>query len=70
MSEKLSQPHKLSWQELGEYRQDQAGKIRELTARFGRVVPVTMVGIPLYLISEPEIIRELLVRHPDELHKD
>jgi len=69
-NEPMMKPYRLGWKEMGEYRQDQMGKVIELTERFGRVVHVTMLGIPIYFITEPNIIREMLIRHPNEQHKD
>lgn len=66
----MAKPYRLGWQEMGEFRRDQLRKIDELTERFGRVAHVSMLGIPIYFVSDPDVIRELLVRHPAELHKD
>ncbi|MCB0064445.1 MAG: cytochrome P450, partial [Caldilineaceae bacterium] len=65
-----NRPYRLSFKEMGEFRRDQMNTIAELTARLGRVAHVSMLGIPLYFISEPAIIREILIRHTDELKKD
>ncbi|MEZ4860291.1 MAG: cytochrome P450 [Caldilineaceae bacterium] len=63
-------PYRLSFKEMGEFRRDQMKKIDDLIMRFGRVAHVSMLGIPIYFISDPEIIREILIRHSTELQKD
>ena len=63
-------PYRLNFKEMGEFRTDQINKISELTDRLGRVAYVSMLGIRVYLISEPEMIREIIVRHAGQLHKD
>ena len=67
---KMAKPYRLSWKEMGEYRHDQFKKIDELTRRLGRVAHTSILGFPVYFIIDPEVIREILVRHPNELHKD
>lgn len=63
-------PYRLSFGEMGEFRRDQMNKIDELISRFGPIVHVSMLGIPIYFISDPEVIREILIRHPNRLKKD
>lgn len=65
-----NRPYRLSFQEMGEFRRDQMKKIDELIMRFGRVAHVSMLGIPIYFISDPETIRETLIRHASKLKKD
>lgn len=63
-------PYRLGLREMREFSEDQMGKIIDLTERLGRVAHISMLGIRIYFISEPEMIREILVRHPTQLHKD
>ncbi|MEM7131499.1 MAG: cytochrome P450 [Chloroflexota bacterium] len=66
----MTKPYRLSWSDMGEFRRDQIGKVLELTQQLGRVAHISALGIPIYFISEPEMIREILVRHANDLHKD
>lgn len=65
-----NRPYRLSFNEMGEFRRNQMNMIAELTMRLGRVAHVSMLGIPIYFISEPEIIHALLIRHTSEIKKD
>ncbi|MCB0082164.1 MAG: cytochrome P450 [Caldilineaceae bacterium] len=65
-----NRPYRLSFKEMGEFRRNQMNTIAELTMRLGRVAHVSVLGIPIYFISEPEIIREILIRHANEIEKD
>jgi len=70
LNEPMTEPYRLGWKEMGEFRNDQMNKILELTSRFGNVVHIKMLGMPFYFISDPEMIRELLIGHAKSLHKD
>lgn len=63
-------PYRLNFKEMGEFRRDQIGMITKLTERLGRVVHISLMGITVYFISEPAMIREILVRHSTQIHKD
>lgn len=65
-----NRPYRLSFKEMGEFRRNQMNTIAELTMRLGRVAHVSVLGIPIYFMSEPEIIREILIRHANEIEKD
>lgn len=63
-------PYRLTWKEMGEFRNDQVNKMAELTDRLGQMAHVTMFGIHIHLVSDPKMIREILIRHANQLHKD
>ncbi len=66
----MSKPYQLGWREFQHFRHNQLDSFYRLTAKLGRVVHLRIFGKNVYLISEPEVIRELLVRQSNHLHRD
>lgn len=70
MSTAQYKPYSLSWQEFQAFRRNQLDTIVRLTQQLGRVAHVKIFGANVHLISEPDVIRELLVKHAHQLHRD
>ncbi|MFK7805739.1 MAG: cytochrome P450 [Anaerolineae bacterium] len=66
----MSTRHRLSWNEIQQFQKDQLNTILELFEKHGRVAQLNMLGQNLTLICEPEIIHQLLLKHPHQLHRD
>ena len=66
----MTTAHRLGWREMQNFRHDQPNTILQLTEQLGRLAHVSMLGIQLHLICEPDAIRELLIKHADQLHRD
>lgn len=60
----MGKPYRLSWKDMQAFRRDHIGTVLKLTQQLDRVAHVKVLGSHLYLISEPEVIRELLIKHP------
>ncbi|MEM7129908.1 MAG: cytochrome P450 [Chloroflexota bacterium] len=66
----MTNTYRLTFNELGEFRRDQRNMILQLTERLGRVAHINILGIKMHLVSDPDVIRELLVRNSHQLHRD
>lgn len=66
----MKKPYRLSWREMQRLRTDQLNTIYDLTATLGNVAQVNVFGTTLHLVSDPDVIRELLVKRPHQLHRD
>lgn len=63
-------PYTLRWHEFQAFRHNQLDAIVRLTQQLGRVAHVKLLGANLHLVSEPDVIRELLVKHAHQLHRE
>lgn len=70
MSTTQYKPYSLSWHEFQAFRRNQLDAIMRLTTKLGRVAHVKIFGANLHLISEPDVIRELLLKHAQQLHRE
>lgn len=61
---------KLNFAEIKAFQEDQLGFVQRMTADLGGVAHVNMMGINLFFISEPAVIREVLIQYGDKLHRD
>ncbi len=66
----MRQPYRFSWKDFQAFRRDQLGAALQLTEQLGRIAHIKILGTNLYLISEPEVIRDLLTTHAHQLHRD
>jgi len=66
----MQKPYRLSWREIQEFRRDQLRATVYWTERLGRVAPLDMLGVTLYLVAEPDVIRAMLIHHPHQLQRD
>lgn len=66
----MSTAYRLSWREMQNFRNDQNNTILQLTEQLGRLAHINMLGVKLHLICDPDMIRELLIKHSDQLHRD
>ncbi len=53
-----------------EFSKDQIGFLRDVHHRFGDVSSFTLGSFDIWLVCDPELIEELLLRHHDKLVKD
>lgn len=70
MNQPKRRPYRLSWREFQDFRSSQLESIYTLTSRLGRVASINIMGMTIHLISEPDVIRELLVKESKHLHRD
>lgn len=61
---------KLSFAEMQAFQKNQLAFMVKASQEIGGVAHLNMLGIELFLISEPAIIRELLIHHGQKLHRD
>ena len=66
----MNQPYTLSWREFQEFRRNQLDSFYQLTQKLGRVAHIKIFGATIFLISEPDVIRELLIKQSRNLHRD
>ncbi|MEZ4657642.1 MAG: cytochrome P450 [Caldilineaceae bacterium] len=66
----MTTTHRLGWREMQNFRHDQTNTVLQLTEQLGRLAHVNMLGVHMHLICEPDAIRELLIKHSDQLHRD
>ncbi len=66
----MPNPYSLNWREFQEFRRNQLGAFFRLTEQLGRVAHIKIFGTSLHLVSEPDVIRELLVKQTQKLHRD
>jgi cytochrome P450 len=57
------------WLNLVRYLRDPIGSLTELARRYGDVVHVPLGPNELYLVNDPELIRDVLVTHHRRFHK-
>ncbi|MBI1293962.1 cytochrome P450 [bacterium] len=61
---------KLNFSEIKAFQEDQLSFVQRMTEDLGGVAHVNMMGINLFFISEPAVIREVLIHCGDKLHRD
>lgn len=66
----MTTPYRLTWQEMQEFRRDQLNAIARLIDQHGPVAKIKVLNMQIYLICDPDLIRELLIQHPQQLHRD
>lgn len=66
----MTTAHRLGWRQMQNFRRDQPNAVLQLTDQLGRLAHVNMLGVHIHLICEPDAIRELLIKHGDQLHRD
>ena len=62
--------HKLSWQEIQQFQNNQVEAIMDLTGRYGRVAELNLLGQNLTILIEPEIIHQFLLKKSAQLKRD
>lgn len=61
---------KLSFSDMRRFREDQPAFMLAAAQEMGGVAHVKMLWIEMFLVSEPAMIRELLIHHSHQLHRD
>jgi cytochrome P450 len=61
---------KLNFSEIKAFQEDQLSFVQRMAEDLGGVAHVNMMGINLFFISEPAVIREVLIHCGDKLHRD
>ncbi|MEZ4836005.1 MAG: cytochrome P450 [Caldilineaceae bacterium] len=61
---------RLKLSEIRAFQQDQLGFVQRMGAELGGVAHVNMMGVDLFFVSEPAVIRDVLIHHGDKLHRD
>jgi hypothetical protein len=61
---------KLSFAEMRAFRNNQLPFMLQTAVEMGGVAHLQMLGLNLFIISEPTIIRELLLHHGHQMHRD
>lgn len=64
------QTKKLSFAEIQLFRDEQLAFISQLAKEYGGIVHVKMLWFDLIFVNEPDLIRELLIKQSNHLHKD
>ena len=66
----MTAAYRLSWREMQEFRRDQLKAIARLVDELGPVARIKILNMQIILVCDPELIRELLIKHPQHLHRD
>lgn len=61
---------KLSFKEIQTYQDDRISYMQQMVNQFGNVVRLKMLWINMLLVNDPELVRELLVKHAKHVHRD
>lgn len=61
---------KLSFAEMRAFRNNQLPFMLQTAVEIGGVAHLQMMGLNLFIISEPAMIRELLLQHGHQMHRD
>ncbi len=61
---------RISFSEMQAFNTDQLGFMARMADELGHVAHIKTVGIEMFFISEPSMIRELLVKQHDKLQRD
>lgn len=61
---------RLSFSEMRALKEDQLGFMQRVAREQGGVAHLKVLWYDLFVISEPDVIRELLIKHPHQLHRD
>ncbi|MCA9972407.1 MAG: cytochrome P450 [Anaerolineales bacterium] len=61
---------KLSYAEMRAFQADQLAFMQQAAAELGGVAHLKMLNLHMFLISEPALVRELLVHHSHQMHRD
>jgi cytochrome P450 len=62
-------PRSGRWLNLARYLRDPIGSLTALAREYGDVVHVPLGPSDLYLVNDPELIRDVLVTHHRSFHK-
>ena len=57
----------LSLKEIRRLGTEQQYYISELHAEMGNIAAFRVFGVPMFMVAEPTVIRELLIKHADKL---
>ena len=61
---------RLSFAEVRAFQNDQLTFMQQAAQEFGGVAHLKMLWVEMFLISEPAMIRELLIHHGHQMHRD
>lgn len=61
---------KLSFADMRRFREDQLSFMLQAAQEMGGVAHVKMLWVEMFFVSEPAMIRELLIHHAQQLHRD
>lgn len=64
------QLRRVGLKEILESRNDSPGFMLKMAQNYGGVASMSFMGVELHYVSDPEIVRELVINHPQNLHKD
>lgn len=61
---------RLTFAEMQAFQRDQLAFVQGLTAELGGIAHVKMLWLEMFFVTEPAIIRELLIHHGHQMHRD
>lgn len=67
---KPSKLRRVGLKEILASRNDSAGFMLKMAETYGGIASMSFMGIELHYISDPDMVRELVINHPQHLHKD
>lgn len=61
---------RVGMKEIVESRNDSPGFMLKMAQTYGGVAGMSFMGIELHYVTDPDVVRELVINHPQHLHKD
>ena len=60
----------LTFKDIQAYQEDRIAVMQQVIAEYGNLVQIRILWIKMLVVNEPDLVRDLLVKHAEHIHRD